>query len=64
MDEQNLDVWSFWVEEVSAGVYQARGFDAAGRTAEATGSDPDALLEDCKQAAVAVHDPPAAERPE
>jgi len=41
--------WQFDVEEVSANVYRVRGYDAAGRTVEATGIDPDQLLERCKK---------------
>ena len=63
MDEENPDAWSFSVEEVSAGVYRARGVDSAGRTVEATGSDPDRLLEECKQAAAKEDDRLAAEQP-
>jgi hypothetical protein len=33
-----LTDWSFSLEEVSAGVYRARGIDAAGRSVEKTGT--------------------------
>jgi hypothetical protein len=44
--------WIFETEEVSAGVYRVRGTDRLGRSIEATGTDPDALLEKCKSDAV------------
>lgn len=53
--------WSFSVQEVSTGVYCARGADSAGRSVEAKGADPEALLEACKRAAaqMAGGQPPA-----
>lgn len=54
-----LPGWSFDADEVSAGVYRAFGRDRAGRNVEATGLDPDALIEKCKQAALKMMaDPP------
>jgi hypothetical protein len=53
MDAQSRDEWSFSVEEVSAGVYRARGVDLAGRTVEASGTDPETLLQECRRAAAA-----------
>lgn len=47
-----LPGWLFDADEVSAGVYRAFGRDHAGRNVEATGLDPDALIEKCKQAAL------------
>jgi C-terminal processing protease CtpA/Prc len=47
-----LPGWSFDADEVSAGVYRAFGRDRAGRNVEATGIDPDVLIEKCKQAAL------------
>jgi hypothetical protein len=47
-----LPDWSFEADEVSAGVYRAFGRDRAGRNVQATGIDPDALIEKCKQAAL------------
>jgi hypothetical protein len=64
MDEETRPFWSFSVEEVSAGVYRARGVDSTGRPVETTGSDPDRLLEECKQAAVRLRDRPTGECPE
>lgn len=46
--------WSFTIEEVSAGVYRVRGVDEAGRSVEATGIDPDALMEECKLSAARI----------
>lgn len=47
-----LPTWSFDADEVSAGVYRASGHDYAGQKVEATGTDPDALIEKCRQAAL------------
>jgi hypothetical protein len=49
-----LTDWSFSVGEGSAGVYRASGIDAAGRTVEARGTDPDVTLEKCKRAAFEI----------
>lgn len=49
---RELPGWSFDADEVSVGVYRAFGRDRAGRNVEATGLDPDALIEKCKQAAI------------
>ncbi len=51
-DNPKLRGWSFDVTEVSAGVYRVLCHDRAGRNIEVTGLDPDALLEECKQAAL------------
>ena len=42
---QELPDWSFDADEVSAGVYRAFGRDRAGRNVEASGLDPEALIE-------------------
>jgi hypothetical protein len=47
-----LPGWTFNADEVSANVYRAFGRDRAGRTVEATGTDPDALIQKCRQAAL------------
>ena len=47
-----LPGWLFHADEVSAGVYRAQGHDRAGRSVEATGLDPDLLIENCKRAAI------------
>jgi len=44
--------WSFDADEVSAGVFRAVGFDRFGRKIEKTGTDPDALIEACRQDAI------------
>jgi hypothetical protein len=49
-----LPGWSFDVDEVSANVYRAFGRDRAGRNVEATGLDPDTLVEKCRQAALQI----------
>jgi hypothetical protein len=46
--------WVFEVEEVSANVYRVTGHDAQGRNVARTGTDPDALLAQCKQDAIEV----------
>ena len=47
-----LPDWSFDADEVSAGVYRAFGRDRAGRNVEATGTDPETLIEKCRRAAL------------
>lgn len=47
--------WSFRVEEVSAGVYRVRGLDEAGHSVEATGTDPDDVMEECRRSAARIH---------
>ena len=47
----DLRDWMFEIEEVSAGMFQVKGVDTAGRSVEASGTDPDAVLADCKKAA-------------
>lgn len=49
---KELSGWQFDADEVSAGVYHAVGQDGAGRTVEATGIDPNELIEQCRLAAV------------
>ena len=49
-----LPGWTFDVDEVSAGVYRAVGVDESGRSVQATGTDPDQLLDECRSAAMAV----------
>lgn len=46
--------WTFDTEEVSAGVYRVRGVDEMGRSVEAIGIDPDALLEQCRKSAAQI----------
>ena len=52
--EDELANWSFFVAEVSAGVYWASGIDSDGRTIELLGSDPDSALERCRGTATAT----------
>jgi len=47
-----LPDWSFNADEVSADVYRAFGCDHLGRNVEETGTDPDALIEKCRWAAI------------
>lgn len=47
-----LPGWTFDADEVSANVYCAVGCDRAGRKVEATGTDPDAVIMKCRQAAL------------
>jgi hypothetical protein len=51
---QELPDWSFDADEVSPGVYRAFGRDRAGRNVEASGLDPEALIEKCRQAALEI----------
>jgi hypothetical protein len=44
----DLPNWRFEVDEVSAGVWHGRGTDRAGRSVEASGTDPEALLDKLK----------------
>ncbi len=46
--------WTFKTEEISAGVYKVSGVDEMGRSVEAVGIDPDALLEECKKSAARI----------
>lgn len=48
---EDLPGWTFEIDEISAGVFRVRGVDEAGRSVEATGTDPDALLRDCQRSA-------------
>ena len=51
-----LPGWTFDLDEISAGVYRVRGVDEAGRSVEATGTDPDALVDECRKSAVKIRD--------
>lgn len=46
--------WNFIVDEVSAGVYKVRGKDKFGRSVEKNGTDPEALIEECKAYAIRI----------
>jgi hypothetical protein len=51
---QDVPGWTFEVDEISAGAYRVRGTDELGRSVEATGVDPEALLRACAEAAGAI----------
>lgn len=53
-----LDSWVFDVEEISAGVYRAEGRTWRGVRVECTGTDPGALLEQCRRDALALYKKP------
>jgi hypothetical protein len=46
-----LPGWSFDVQEVSAGVYEVTGTDALGHRVQTKGTDCDALINECREAA-------------
>jgi len=46
---KELPGWDFDIDEISAGVYKVNGRDELGRSIELTGTDPEALLEECKK---------------
>jgi hypothetical protein len=54
ISDEDLPGWTFHEKEVSAGVYLVSGTDSAGRKVEKKGIDPDALVEDCKHAALRI----------
>jgi hypothetical protein len=47
----DLPGWSFDLDEVSAGVYLVKGVDEAGRSVVARGTDPESVLEQCRESA-------------
>lgn len=47
-----LPGWQFNLDEVSASVYEVVGQDRAGHRVTAKGTDPDALLEQCRNDAL------------
>lgn len=49
---EELPGWCFDADEISSGVYKATGVDRQGRNVEATGTDPDELIEKCRRSAV------------
>lgn len=57
MEKDEPAGWEFQIDEVSAGVYRVHGVDAAGRSVEATGTDPERLLEKCRQDAAEMTKP-------
>lgn len=46
---KDLDGWTFTVDEVSMGVYEATGVDAAGHKVQRKGTDTDELLRDVRE---------------
>ena len=54
IDFKELSGWSFDADEVSAGVFVAMGSDRCGRRVERTGTDPEALIEECKKDAIGM----------
>jgi len=51
---EDIAGWEFEIEEVSAGVYRAKGEDQHGHRTTLTGVDPEALLDECKAYAALV----------
>jgi hypothetical protein len=49
-----LPDWWFDADEVSVGVYRAFGRDRSGREVDASGLDPETLIEKCRQAALEI----------
>lgn len=49
-----LPGWTFFGEEISMNVYKVGGKDEAGRNVELTGTDLDALLNECKKYAAKI----------
>ena len=49
--------WAFDVDETSANAYRVTARDLSGRRLERTGTDPDVVLEQCKQDAAALDRP-------
>jgi hypothetical protein len=52
-----LPEWVFEIDEVSAGVFHVKGTDTSGRSVETTGTDPDALLNECRGSAERIKSP-------
>jgi hypothetical protein len=49
LEFKDVPGWRFTVDEVSAGVYKVNGIDEAKRGVERVGTDPDLLIEECKE---------------
>jgi len=54
LEFNELPGWIFAVTEVSAGVFIVKGRDTMGHMVEKAGTDPDAMLEECKGYAAQV----------
>lgn len=52
----DLPNWSFDLDEVSANVYEAVGIDKYGHRVSYTGTDLEAILNQCKSAAKEIDD--------
>jgi hypothetical protein len=50
----DLPGWQFDLDEVSANVYEVVGKDKSGHLISAKGTDPDALLEHCRNDALRI----------
>lgn len=51
-----LPAWTFDLDEVSVGVYKVYGVDEAGRSVQASGTDPDLLVDECRRSAIKIRD--------
>lgn len=49
-----LSHWTFKVEEISPGVYRFKGNDPTGRSLERQGTDPEALMVECRRIALSM----------
>jgi hypothetical protein len=49
LEFKDVPGWRFTADEVSAGVYKVIGMDEAKRSVERIGTDPDLLIEECKE---------------
>jgi len=54
----DLPEWTFYMEEVSAGVYEVVGRDMAGHYLSVKGIDLDEILEDCRMEAKHISNNP------
>jgi hypothetical protein len=50
----DLPGWTFEIDEVSAGVYSVSGVDEVGRSVAASGTDPEAVLSECRRSAAKI----------
>ena len=54
-----LPGWNFEIEEVSAGVYEVKARDVAGRSISLKGVDPEMLLDKCRHQIASEEESPA-----
>lgn len=52
-----LPGWTFEIDEISAGIYSVKGVDEVGRSVASSGTDPDAVLNECKKSAAEIRSP-------